>query len=63
MCYPPQECSSALQPMNDWKSLRQIESLLETLPGISDARLVRSEISGAVVGVVHCAALPLHPNS
>ena len=55
--YPPQECSPALQPMTDSKSLRQIESLLETLPGISDASLVRSESSGAVVGVVHCAAL------
>ena len=43
--------------MTDSKSLRQIESLLETLPGISDASLVRSESSGAVVGVVHCAAL------
>ena len=37
--YSPQECSPALQPMTGWKSLRQIERLLETLPGISGASL------------------------
>ena len=55
--YSPQECSPALQPMTDSKSLRQIESLLEALLGISDASLVRTESSGSDVGVVHCAAL------
>ena len=62
-CHPPQERSTAIQPMTDLKSLRHTKSLLETLPGISDAGFVRSETSGVDVGVVHCAALPLHLKS